>query len=165
MSDASTAPLAARGSFDVLPLDRSGVADEWRWIVPYVRYLPETGQVVEAGRQAVGALRRLSEAGIGCYLELEAGAAHDLGLTTTHFVDVGGTGLLTPKGACPAALDGATLRGLPQPCTIEVSDPAGTARYPWSGGAELVLTANHPGIYAVRVLSARCLPGEFEVAL
>jgi hypothetical protein len=86
-----------------------------------------------------------------------------LTFSTTHYVD---TAAFFPqirdRLACPAALDGLTLRGLPLPCQIEITAPLGVARvYEEADSPTLEITFDHPGTYTITVRSSRYLPGVF----
>jgi hypothetical protein len=128
---------------------------------PFVRYDAD-GAIVEAGLQGVAFITDRIAAGERVLLALTPHVAVMQG-DPVHHVDPA-TRRLRERTACPAALDGLTLTGLPVPCRIEITAPGGApALYPWDEAA-LTLSFEHPGRYTVRVLSVPHRPGVFEVS-
>lgn len=123
--------------------------------LPFVRFDTGTGEITSTGMMArAHILRERLETG---------GTIIGSGHYATHHVDLA-TRTVREKTACPARLDGMTLRGLPMPCRIEISNPSGEPSvYPNDEAAELDLAFDHPGTYAVRVLSVPHRPGAFTV--
>ncbi|GHE74700.1 hypothetical protein GCM10019059_37790 [Camelimonas fluminis] len=122
---------------------------------PFVRYDPATGEVLETGNMAIGAVRYLEQQTGWSYLTRPA----RLGL---DYVDLA-TKSIAERTPCPAALDGATLHNLPAPCTVIVTDAAGAQTDIAADAPDLALVFDFPGAYAV---SVRCVPhidGEFSL--
>jgi hypothetical protein len=124
--------------------------------VPFVRYLPD-GTITDMGRMGPAHIESERAAG-GRILAIS-------GKADVHYIDLSGDRpQRRAKSSCPATLDGLTLRDLPLPCRIEISDPAGGTRtYEEADAAVLELAFDHPGTYRVRVLSAPHTPGAWTV--
>jgi len=142
--------------------DRShtGRHNDWDRLTPFARYCPETGRILETGGMSLAALERLEADRGWVYLRQSA----DPGL---HYVDLSGVRpRRRARAACPARLEGDLLSGLPIPCTVTVTDPAGdvTTIDVTPGDADataLLLGCDYPGRYRVRVASVPYTDGEF----
>lgn len=122
--------------------------------VPFLRFDPASGAILETGRMArAHIMRERMQTG---------GTIVGSGAPASHFVDLASRAVL-PKTACPARLDGLVLRDLPVPCRIEIDNPgAAPSFYAWSESS-LALAFDHPGTWTVRVLSVPHLPATFTV--
>ena len=136
-------------------VDRQGIELNWFVMTPFVRYEPDTGEILEQGQMSFSAIKHLEQENGWRYLR-EAGSSN------THYVDVSAA-TVREKTACPAMLDGLTLRSLPQPCSIEISNPIGAPTIYDMAAPEVALEFDHPGSYRVRILSVSHLPGAFAV--
>jgi len=139
--------------------DRShtGRHNDWDRLTPFVRYCPETGRILEAGAMSVAAVARM-EADCG-WSYLRQSADRDL-----HYVDLSGASpRRRVRSACPARLDGQALSGLPVPCVIIVTDPAGASTTIEADAPALLLQCDYPGRYRVHVASIPHTDGAFEM--
>lgn len=127
---------------------------DWVVHVPFVRFDAATGAITSRGAMGRAQIshERMEVGGI------IPGSGH----WDTHFVDLE-MRQIRERTACPAALDGLTLTGLPVPCSVEITAPGSApSLYAWDEPA-LTLSFDHPGRYTVRVLSVPHRPGVFEV--
>ena len=122
---------------------------------PFTRFDPATGEVLETGNMTIGGVRHLEAQTGWSYLTRPA----RLGL---DYVDLPAQ-LITERSPCPAILDGATLRNLPAPCIVTVTDAAGARTEVAADAPELALEFDFPGSYAIRVRSIPHLDGEFSI--
>lgn len=125
--------------------------------VDFVRYDPETGQILEVGNMAVGSVIRLGSEFGWSYIIGRARLGED-------YVDVDRLDpVIAPRGPCPAAISGVVLSGLPIPCTVEVEDEAGDVSRAECSEPSLALDFDYPGAYVVTVRSVPYLDGTFTV--
>jgi hypothetical protein len=120
------------------------------------------GNITAAGTMYRQQLNRAIKAGAPIIAFDRPGAVAEDLLTRAH-VDPA-TRQLRDKTICPATLDGLTLASLPTPCTIHITDPAGTITYEVDEPA-LALSFPHLGTYGLRISSAPFLDGEFTVTV
>lgn len=157
MSERLSARQRRNQGFAAADRDRTGVPNEWFEMTPFIRFDRETGEILEHGTMSLGGLRHLEETQGWAWLPQR-------GDPDLYWVNPQ-TKRRRVKSVCPAVLDGLTLRDLPQPCRIEIAEPAtGTQVYEETEAA-LELSFEHPGIYTIRVLSTPHTPGEFEVTV
>jgi hypothetical protein len=129
---------------------------------PYVAYEAD-GTIVAAGRCGLGFITDRIAAGERVLIAQVPLVAGEVG--AARYVDLA-TRTVREKTPCPARLDGLTLRDLPLPCRIEIANPGGPPTlYPETEATEIDLAFDHPGSYAVRVLSAPHLAGAFTVVV
>lgn len=135
-----------------------GTHRDWYRVVDYVRYDPATGAILAFGQMSKAAVAHEDS------LYDDDGYLIAKGHRDTHWVDVAAQEL-REKTACPAVLDGVTLRDLPVPCTITVTDHTGaTSEHACTDGmAECEF--EYPGTYTLTITSVPHLPGTYQVVI
>lgn len=138
-----------RGGYDL-----TGHHEKWVTTTDYLRYDPETGAILDTGMMSVGAIERFQQEGHAFLLKRA-----QLGV---HYVDIAASQpRRRTRSACPAALSGQCLTGLPIPCTVEVLDPAHDATLVQCDDPELAIEFEYPGKYTITVRSVAHTDGVF----
>lgn len=136
--------------------DVDGIHNDWYRIVDFVRYDPETGEIVENGNQPIAAINHRAETEAPWAFLMEKG---DWQL---QYVDVAKK-KIKYKTACPAVLRGMNFSYLPVPCRVTIRDDAAIETPYDISESNLELSFRYPGVYTVTVTSPTCLPGEYKV--
>lgn len=154
MTSAKQRRLAAFAATD---RSHTGRHNDWVRMVPFARYDLQTGAILEAGQMPVAALDRIEAEKGWRYLRRAADPA-------LHFVDVAADPpRRRARSSCPARLEGTTLRSLPVPCIVTVTDPAGERTVIDCDVDALALSFEFPGTYRLNVASVPYTDGEFEL--
>ena len=139
------------------PDDRTGIPADWHTSTYFARIDPETGAILETGYMPVAGLAMLAGQFEALYAAVQADAE-------TQYMKLPEM-VLTERTPCPARLDRTTLRDLPVPCRIEITNPGDLpSRYDWQA-ATAALTFDHPGSYEIRVKAVPHRDGVFTVTI
>lgn len=126
--------------------------------VEFVSYDPVTGEIHSAGYNSVADLRHEAQQ-FGTIFLAKRGR---LGL---DYVDVP-TLEVMPRLPCPASIDGLTIKKLPVPCLVTVTDEAGlSSEHRCEGVIGAELEFEDPGTYSVLIQSVKYLDGTYRVVV
>jgi hypothetical protein len=133
-----------------------GIPNDWFRSTPFLRYDPQTGEILSSGVMSLGGIKHQIE-NDGQHFLLMTGDRHNF------WVDVEKK-KRRMKAACPAVLDGLTLRNVPVPSVLKVTDPSTPFVTEYEIADDTVeLEFDYPGTYTVTICSVRHKDGTYEV--